>query len=84
MKVLCGHQSAKCSWQCPRNQGQGRVSVGMMPELCLGKLLCKMLKAVARITVPPTPVASFSIYHALSSDSPCQEGLVSLTLHFYR
>lgn len=67
MKVLCGHQSAKCSWPCPRDQGQGRVSVGMMPELCIGKLLCKMLKAVARITVPPTPATFFSIYHALSS-----------------
>lgn len=73
MKVLCGHQSAKCSWQCPRDQGQGRVSVGTMPELCLWKLLCKVLKAVAPITVLPTPAAFFSIYHALSSDVPVRK-----------
>lgn len=48
-----------------------------MPELCLGKLVCKMLKAVARVTVAPMSAAFFCIYHAPSSDSSCQVGLMS-------
>lgn len=34
-----------------------------MPELCLGKLVRKMLEAVARVTVAPTSAAFSSVFH---------------------
>lgn len=44
-----------------------------MPELCLGKLVCKMLEAVARVTVAPTSAAFFSVFHPYPQALPVRE-----------
>lgn len=62
--------------------GPGRVSVGMMPGLRLRKLVCKMLKAVARVTAAPTPAAFLSVHHALSQAFLSGRSH-AVTLHLY-
>lgn len=49
--------------------------MGVMSELCLWKPVCKILKAVAWVTVAPMPAAFFFFF--ASSDSSHQVGLRS-------